>query len=124
MFPVKRGIVKPYNQDTLDVWLLRDGLNIVYDHKVKEVSSILHDLGWRADKKGNESLAFEDKIGYVLFRVDKYLGLSGQYSFDSHQQEAKDLREDLSGLVEDMDAVLTALGHEIEWGTGSYIINE
>lgn len=121
---VKRGIVAKYNQDSLDVWLLRDGLNIVYDSKVKEVSEILHNLGWRSETKNCESLAFEDKINMFLHKAQKYLGLSGNYSFDGLDDASKEMREELEGLVEDMDAVITDLGYEITFGNGSYVIED
>jgi len=119
MFPIKRGFVKPYNQDTLDVWLLRDGINTVYDHKVKEVNEALFTLGYKGKGASAPSIVFEDSVGYLLGRVDRHIKVSGGYDFDS----APDLREELQNLVEDMDAVLTALGHEIEFGSGTYVIN-
>lgn len=115
---IKRGFNTKYNQDTLDIWLVRDGLNLIFDHNVKEVSPILNDLGWRSDMRHAESLAFEDKIGFFLFRADKVCGEDGIYDLSSQ----KDLREDLDMLVDDMNAVLEQLNYEIEFGDLNYVI--
>jgi hypothetical protein len=117
---ISRGFKRTLNQDTLDVWLIRDGLDIVYDHKVKEVSEILHELGWRTEGKTSESLAFEDKIGFFLHRASKHM----EGSLYDFTEATEDFQEELSLLVEDMDAVVTALGYEITFGELNYVINK
>lgn len=112
---IQRGVKTPYNQDTLDVWFIRDGLNILYDIPAQKVNDILNDLGWRGNRRNTEVVAFEDCIEFFLNRADKFMN-NGSYSFNG------DMQEELSGLVEDMNAVLDELGFNIDFGTGSYVI--
>lgn len=119
----RRGFQAKYNQDSIDIWLLRDGIELIWNHKVSEVSKILNDLGWRSEEMSRESVAFEDAINYFLHRADKYIGLSGRYSFDSLDDYTVEMKDELQFLVDDMNAVLDELGYEIEFGDNRYIIS-
>lgn len=112
---IQRGVKNPYTQDTLDVWFIRDGLNLIYDSPAKTVTSILKEIGWRGNKLNREVVGFEDCIEYFLKRAEKFFN-EGSYTFsDSMQVE-------LAFLVDDMNAVLDELGFNIDFGTGSYVI--